>query len=603
MKILTEIETPKSLRVILFLILALSFVFRIIGIDWDQKHHLHPDERMLVMVTQQISFPSDVSQLFTQQSPLNPKFFAYGSLPIYLLKAVSVFTGFLVGQKWTGYDYLPYIGRLLVVLFDLGIIIIGFKLIKKVFSKQIALFWMVFYATAVFPIQVSHFFTVDTFMAFFIILCLYLIVDHFENPTVKKAFMIGFAFAGAAASKVSSLVVLVSLGICLGVETVLLGIQYFLIYKNKVVEKLKQRMFLVFKKNRYSLHWDKAKKMLLSVGIVLVSFAVFFFIFEPYAYLDWDEYSSQLSYQMRMAKDPYVFPYTLQYVGTPAYLYFLKDVILWGIGLPLGLWIIPGMVYYALDLVCRVFKKGDYQKEAKELILFSFLISYFLLIGRSSVKFMRYFLPLYPFFILYAVMFLFRLKKLFTRTKFKIFLSVILLFHLTWMLFFMNIYLQKNTRINATQWIKENISKGSLLAVEHWDDPLPLTEGYNYKFLELPMYEPDSSRGKWRTVNDVLNQADYIILSSNRLYKPLQKLDDCEKYLRCYPLTSQYYKDLFNGKIGFELIKEFRVCPGLDWIGIGFRVCDDQADESFSVYDHPRVLIFKRSNMAEQEQN
>lgn len=600
MKILTGTETSKRLRLMLFLILALSFSFRIIGIDWDQKHHLHPDERMLVMVTQQISFPSNISQFFTQQSPLNPKFFAYGSLPMYLLKAVSEFVGFFAGQKWTGYDYLPYIGRLLVILFDLGIIFIGFKLIKKVFSEQIALLWMVFYATAVFPIQVSHFFTVDTFMAFFIILCLYLIVEHFENPTIKKAFMIGFAFAGAAASKVSSLVVLVSLGICLGIETFLLGVQYFLMYKNKVIEKLRQRIFLLFKKNHYSLHWNKLKRMLLSLVMMLVSFVIFFFIFEPYAYLDWDEYSSQLSYQMRMAKDPYVFPYTLQYVGTPAYSYFLKDVILWGIGLPLGLWIVPGMIYYSLDLVRRLFKKGDYQKEARELILFAFFVSYFIIIGRSSVKFMRYFLPLYSFFILYVVIFLFKLKKLFTETGFKIFLSAILLFHLTWMLFFMNIYLQKNTRISASQWIKENISKGSLLAVEHWDDPLPLTEGYNYKFLELPMYEPDNSQDKWQTVNNVLDQADYVILSSNRLYKPLQKLDDCEKYRKCYPLTSQYYKDLFSGKLGFELVKEFRVCPGLDWMGIGLRICDDRADESFSVYDHPRVLIFRKSSVAER---
>ena len=593
----------RKFKIIFLLILGLSFAFRIIGIDWDQKHHLHPDERMLVMVTQQISLPSNISQLFTQQSPLNPKFFAYGSLPMYLLKAVSALTGFLAGQKWTGYDYLPYVGRVLVVLFDLGIIFFGFKLIKKVFSKQIALFWMVFYATAVFPIQVSHFFTVDTFMTFFIVLSLYLIVNHFENPTVKNAFLIGFAFAGAAASKVSSLLALVSLGICLGVETVLLGIQYFLIYKSKALEKLKQRILLLFKKNRSSLHRNKAKRMLLSSGVVLISFAVFFFIFEPYAYLDWEEYSSQLIYQMRMSKDPYVFPYTLQYVGTAAYSYFLKDVVLWGIGLPLGLWVVPGFIYYSLSLVRRVFKKGYYQKEAKELILFSFFISYFFIIGRSSVKFMRYFLPLYPFFILYAVIFLFRLKKLLTITGFKIFLSLVLLFHLIWLIFFMNIYLQKNTRINATQWIKENISQGSSLGVEHWDDPLPLTEGYKYKFLELPMYEPDNSLEKWRIVNNVLDQADYIILSSNRLYKPLQKLDDCDKYLRCYPLTSQYYKDLFSGKIGFELVKEFRVCPGLDWMGIGLRICDDEADESFSVYDHPRVLIFKKGDMVGQGQD
>ena len=52
-----------KIAIILFIALAL----RLYGINWDQGYHLHPDERMLIMVTEKID-------LFKN---LNPNFFNY----------------------------------------------------------------------------------------------------------------------------------------------------------------------------------------------------------------------------------------------------------------------------------------------------------------------------------------------------------------------------------------------------------------------------------------------------------------------------------------------------------------------------------------------
>ncbi|MGB9879319.1 MAG: DUF2298 domain-containing protein, partial [Anaerolineae bacterium] len=105
-----------------------------------------------------------------------------------------------------------------------------------------------------------------------------------------------------------------------------------------------------------------------------------------------------------------------------------------------------------------------------------------------------------------------------------------------------------------------------------------------YTGIEMHPYAEDSPE-KLGWFMDWLNQADYIILSSNRLYASIPRLP-----MR-YPMTTRYYKYLFSGELGFELIKTITSRPNLG--PIEFR--DDEADESFTVYDHPKVLIFKKT--------
>ncbi len=59
-----------------------------------------------------------------------------------------------------------------------------------------------------------------------------------------------------------------------------------------------------------------------------------------------------------------------------------------------------------------------------------------------------------------------------------------------------------------------------------------------------------------------------------------------------YPMTILYYQLLFSGKLGFERIAEFTSYPTL----FGIQFPDQVAEESFSVYDHPRVQIFKKTS-------
>jgi hypothetical protein len=167
-------------------------------------------------------------------------------------------------------------------------------------------------------------------------------------------------------------------------------------------------------------------------------------------------------------------------------------------------------------------------------------------------------------------------------------------FFLTWPFSFEHIYTQNNTRYTATQWINQHIAAGQTIAIEHWDDGLPLAGQEKYLIQTLALYDPDTPE-KWSTVKNQLEQTDYIVIASNRLYTPLQKLTKCVKLPagRCYPQTTAYYQRLFAGQLGFQKVAEFTDYPTVPLLNL--PIDDQSADESFTVYDHPKVMIFKKT--------
>ena len=158
-------------------IILFGAYFRFTGLDWDQDHHLHPDERFLTMVETGISPVESLSDYFnTAESSLNPNnrghgFFVYGTLPIFIVRYLGEWRG------QTGFGEIHLIGRAVSGFLDLTIVLMVYLIALRLYGRQrLALLAAAFSAFSVLPIQISHYFVVDNYTNFFIVLSMYVAV-------------------------------------------------------------------------------------------------------------------------------------------------------------------------------------------------------------------------------------------------------------------------------------------------------------------------------------------------------------------------------------------------------------------------------------------
>jgi hypothetical protein len=562
-------------------LILISFFLRTKHINWDQGYHMHPDERMLIMVADKIQFPHS----------LDPDFFNYGSLPVYILSGLAQGLDNVFDTKLDNYDGLLYVGRYISVFLDLiTTLLIAFVTLHLFKSIKIAYLSALFYTFSFFPIQNSHFFIVDNFLNLFVILQVFLVLKIQESK--KKSILI--LFTGIT----SSLMVTTKITAIIFLPLVL----FYILVSGFDSKSRKIRIFLT---------------LLTSSATYLISLVFFSFIFMPFGFIKWEKFTTEISMQLKMNSNPYIFPYTLQYVGSTPYFYYIKNIALWGLGIPLfslfliGFGILLKRIWQSLRLLLLIKNSDDFfQKSLKmiknPLIIISiFYFFYFLIIGRSSVKFMRYMLLMYPFFVILAGLGAINIYEYFKKLSFKrnkflaimssrIFMLSIIGVVVFWCNGFLNIYKKPNTRIQATEWIFKNIPPGSVIATEHWDDRVPIIDDGRYAFQELTIYDIPDDKFKWQILNQKLNQSDYIVIASNRLYTPLIRLQECGNHGRCYPFTKKYYEDLFSGKSQFKKVAEFTSYPKFKFGFASFELKDDSADESFTVYDHPKIMIFEK---------
>lgn len=572
-------------RLLLYTIMFFAGALRLYNTNWDQGFSLHPDERAIVMSVLKLQMPSSLQELLTPVSPLNPHFFAYGSLPFYILMGTSWLFGHL-NPNLTEYGGINIVGRIISAVADSLTVIVLFLIGAKLMNKRVGFSSAFFYAIAVLPIQASHFYAVDILLTFFISLTLLRLLYLYEKPTLKNAALVGICLGASLATKVSAIPLVIAISITLIIDFAM------------IVAKQPHLPNIWFPKI------PKVLKKVITDGFVIIITALFIFMMSmPYAIIDFKSFWEQSLLQSKMTHDAFTFPYTLQYVGKIPYIYELKNIYLWGLGPLIASLSFVGALYFLIHTAQKIRK----DEGKKEIIIFSFFIIYFAVVANFAVGWIRYMLPLYPILCLFAAVFAVQiifpyLKSLKSKYIFTICYLLFTIVLLIWPFAFVNIYSKPNTRVQASKWIHENIAQGTNIAVEHWDDRLPLQNSNNYNITDLPLYDPDTKQ-KWLAINHTLENTDYIIIASNRLYTPLQKLTDCQNLPinKCYPKTTKYYERLFNGNLGFLKVAEFTSYPGFKIPALSksnggayrLEIHDDSADESFTVYDHPKVMIFK----------
>ena len=121
---------------------------------------------------------------------------------------------------------------------------------------------------------------------------------------------------------------------------------------------------------------------------------------------------------------------------------------------------------------------------------------------------------------------------------------------------------------------------------------IPLSEKFTR--LSLNFYDLDENPISQIKLKEYLEKSDYFIIQSRRLFKNHQRLP------QEFPQTTKFYNDLFSGKLGFTEIKEINSYPSLE-IGSpagewNLEFPDEDAEETWSVFDHPVIRIFQKND-------
>ena len=105
------------------------------------------------------------------------------------------------------------------------------------------------------------------------------------------------------------------------------------------------------------------------------------------------------------------------------------------------------------------------------------------------------------------------------------------------------------------------------------------------------MVYPDNP-AKVEEIVEALSKSTGLAVTSNRAYGSLTRIPDA------FPMTRAYYQALFDGRLGYRLVADVASYPGLGPL----TIADDWAEEAFTVYDHPRVLLFRKTHDFTPEQ-
>lgn len=556
----------KVTRIILFAVLAVAFFLRLYGNNWDQGFHLHPDERFLTMVGIDVKLPSSLSEyLDPKTSSFNPvnkghAFYVYGTFPVLLNK--------ILATLWYNdtYDTFNLQGRILSGLADFLLVLLVYKICELLEKKwkldpSVKTYAAFLYGIAVLPIQLSHFFAADTFLNLFCWLSFYFVLRiacDTKSNTIGNMCWAGIFFGLALACKISALYFAPLIGFVM--------------------------LYGLYRK------WSHKSTMVAGLCFVICTYFALR-LGAPYYFETGSFFNPQIGTvfinnirTLKSYDNPQIlFPPANQWINAPLYLAPLNMVV-FGVGI----------VYFITSCIGIV--SGFLKKRAA--LFFGVAAWALLFLIYQSLQFaktMRYLLFLYPLLAIHAAIGLVFVRKQTERLKRPlrtiIFISYIIAL-LIWPIAFFSIYVKDHSRVTASYWIYENVPTGSVLLSEYWDDGLPLPMEASlyrkYRGIEVHIFDVDTKE-KWDIINVQLENADYYIMSSNRGWASIPSVP------KRYPVASKFYAAMMKNEAGYSLVKEFTSYPSLRYLGIPLDFPDQWAEEAFTVYDHPKVMIFKKN--------
>jgi YYY domain-containing protein len=580
--------------------------------------------------------------------------FTYGHFPLYLGVALGeVFHWLaplaeqlglpedataLMARAHEACDAIAVAGRLTIALLDTFTILLLYWLGRRIYSRAGGLLAAAFYAFTAQAVQLSHFFAMDPASTTFTVMAVLGGAIMVQDRSWRGAIVSGVGAGLAVASKFSALPILAAPVVA---GLVVLYDEWQRGRQGAPADGRAQFRALL-----------GSPTALVIAGLVF-TVASPYAILDWRNFLQ-----ATLIEQGRMVRGIADMPFTRQYRNTTPYLYFIQQQLQWGMGWALGLVAAAGTAWAGVRLTVALYRGvaslvGDKVRPVSrpvlcELVVWSWLIPYFGLTGVFLAKFNRYMSPVLPFVLLFGaglIIWLWRRgapqlaessagqsgtgdvldvrvdetlvvgevaadmtpapdgaaspatiarrPSALWRTLAVALAVVGVLGGLLWSLAYVNgVYNREHTWIAASRWIYQNVPRDSVILWELWDDPLPkaiLGEpgmdmgSTGLRNIDWSPYEEDTAE-KYEIMKQKLREADYVAYSSKRIY------DSVDELPARYPMTNLYYQAMWDGRLGFELAHEETSPPEL----FGFAFDDRHADESWSLYDHPQVTIFRK---------
>lgn len=483
--------TLRQVGALLFDLLLVALVWfglslRFNWVNWSEGTDLHPDEYGLTSTLTRLQIPATLDEYFnTRISPISPyqrydengaptvpgpdNRMRWGQWPIILLKLAATLT------DNTGYTEQRLLGRTLSALADslavLLIILIGARL----YNQRVGLLAGALSALAVMQIQQSHFMTSDNFGTLFVTLGMYAAVRVAQSAPASRALW-GWAAA---------------FGVCFGmaVATRINLAPFFGVLLVAVLAAFWPRLERGGWLN--TAQWTAPLAVLALAGVIAL---VTFRLTHPMSFRaetgdttlftltpnkDWLD---SLAVASAESSGQAGGPPAEQWTNRPTLVFPFVNMVLYGLGLPLGLMAWLGVLWAGWRTL-----KDDWRVHIVPLV---WALGFFLFMGTRWVMSVRYFLPIYPFMALFAAWALYELwgrvrawpasrpAARWGQAGAALLFAVVVGGTLSWAWGFTNIYRAGNTRVNASRWIYQNIPAPLNVRIQTADgriytEPLP----------------------------------------------------------------------------------------------------------------------------------
>lgn len=536
-----------KIKLAVIVILLLGGFLRFYKLDWGQGFFFHPDEYHIAIAVNRLDFPTN----------MNPDLFSYGSFTVYLI----YFSKLILESINSGLsDINPIlIGRFFSALFSTITILFVFLISKQIFSKKkFAL--LTSFTVAISPglIQQAHFATPESTLIFWLFATIALWVFWLSKNKGKFLFLSALTLGAAAATKIVAATFLPILTI-----------------------------MPLIKNGSYSIKsiFNKFISVIILLSTTLLVFVTLF----PYSLLDKNGFLHSMKYETSVAQGKLVVFYTRQFIDTTPFSFQLTKIFPYTLGPAVLLLGLMGFIFIIFKIIKTLTKESKLEK-ILIILLLTFLAIFLanILLFTKWVRFMTPTFPLFSIFATYAIYYIFNLKGQMAKPVSVFLTTFVLVFSTLWGLMFFSIYKNPDVRINSTEWINQNITQNSNILTEEGNTlEVPLTSGYNKRVFNF--YNLDQPTAK-DNLSQLLLTTDYYIIQSRRVFVNHQRLS------KDFPDVSNFYNKLFSGELGFEKEKEFTSFPALSIGHLKFEIDDEQAEETWSVFDHPVVRIYKKTN-------